>query len=171
MRRIVATLRPGRGTAAPRRRWGGASERRAAGQSLVELALILPLLLLFGLACIQFALIFRTYDDMVNVTRDAARWVSVHAQNTDTTTRAAIDLRLPASIATGRLTMTFSPPCASLSGTVCTGRTTGAQISVTSTYDITDVLFLPATLGTGAWTIRIPTTLPSYTIFMQVEPS
>jgi Flp pilus assembly protein TadG len=145
--------------------------RRTRGQSLVELALLLPLLLFFGLACIQFALIFRAYDDMVNVTRDAARWVSVHAQNTDTTTRAAIDTRLPSGITSARLTMTFSPACATLSSGLCTGRTTGTQISVASTYDITDVLFLPSTLGWGTWTIRIPTTLPTYTIFMQVEPS
>jgi Flp pilus assembly protein TadG len=152
--------------------------RRTRGQSLVELALVLPVLLFFGLACVQFALIFRTYDDLLQVTRDAGRWVSVHPQvadgNTgvsDGTTIGTVRGRLPASIKTSRLQMAIVPACAAPSGGVCAGRTTGATIAVTSTYDFTDVLFLPTTFGWGSWSIRLPSTSLSYTITMQVEPS
>jgi Flp pilus assembly protein TadG len=152
--------------------------RRSRGQSLVELALVMPVLLFFGLGCVQFALLFRTYDDMVQVTRDAARWVAVHPQVADGgtgvndgTTLGTVRGRLPSGISTSRLTMSINPACAATSGGVCTGRTTGASIAVTSSYNITDVLFLPTTLGWGSWSISIPATLPSYTITMQVEPS
>ena len=142
------------------------------GQSLVEIALLLPVVLFFGLACIQFALIFRTYDDLVNVTRDAARWVSVHAQNTDATTRTAVTGRLPAGITAARLTLDFDPRCDTLNANnTCTGRTTGTQIQTTATYDLTDVLFIPTTLGWGNWAIRIPAGPLTYSIYMQVEPS
>ena len=67
--------------------------------------------------------------------------------------------------------MLISPACSALSSGRCTSRTVGTQISVTSTYDIVDILILPATFGWGTWAISIPTTLPSYSIFMQVEPT
>ena len=34
---------------------------------------MMPVILLFGLACIQMALIFKAYIDVQNVTRDATR--------------------------------------------------------------------------------------------------
>jgi Flp pilus assembly protein TadG len=152
--------------------------KHTRGQSLVELALVLPVLLFFGLACVQFALLFRAYDDMVNVTRDAARWVAVHPQVVDGstgvndgTTLGTVRGRLPASIKSSRLTMSITPACAALSSGVCTGRTTGTQIYVDSSYDVSDILFLPTSFGWGTWAVTIPTTLPHYRIYMQVEPS
>lgn len=153
------------------RRWSRRTGDRSRGQSMVELALMMPVILMFGLACIQTAIVFKAYIDVQNVTRDATRWVSVHPHVTDSSTLATINGRLPAGIDSARLTMTIAPACASLSGGKCTARTTGSQISVTSTYNITDILFLPSTLGWGSWAIRIPTTLPTYSIFMQVEPT
>ena len=154
--------------------WRPGLARRTRGQALVAMALLMPVLLFFGLACIQFAIIFKTYIDVQNVTRDAARWVSVHPQVLDSTNDATIRARLPSGIKTARLTTAYSPQCTTVSGGKCTAaatRNTGDPISVTSTYNITDILFLPSTLGWGSWAISIPTLLPSYTITMQVEPS
>lgn len=163
------------------RRWAGARIRRRSlagparraqrGQTVLELAIFLPLLLIFSLACIQFAIIFTAYMNVIQVTRDATRWVAVHPHALDSTTEATIRARLPSGISSGALTFAFSPACTALSSGKCTARTSGSQISVTSTYTITSHLFLPSTLGWGTLTVAIPSTLPAYTIYMQVEPS
>lgn len=137
----------------------------------MELALFLPILLTFSLACIQFAIIFTAYVNVINATRDAARWVSVHPHVLDSSSDATVRARLPNGISSAALTLAFNPPCTSLSDGKCTARTPGAQLSVASTYNIASHLFLPSSLGWGPLTVAIPTTLPTYTIFMQVEPS
>jgi hypothetical protein len=137
----------------------------------MEMAVFLPLILVFGLACMQFAIIFTAYLNMVNVTRDAARWVTIHPHVIDSATVTTVKSRLPAGMTGANLTMTMAPTCAALTSGKCAGRTTGAQISVTSTYNITSLVFLPSSFGFGSIVVAIPTTLPTYSIFMQVEPS
>jgi Flp pilus assembly protein TadG len=149
------------------------SGRLARGQSLVELAVCLPLILVFGLACIQFAIIFTAYLNVMNTTRDAARWVSVHPHVVDTgtgSTDATIRSRLPAGISSAALTMTFTPACSSLTSGRCASRPNGATITVASTYNISSHLFLPTSFGFSGMVVQIPTTLPVYSINMQVEP-
>ena len=145
--------------------------RSLKGAALMEMAVFLPLMLVFGLVCIQFAIIFTAYLNMVNVTRDAARWVAIHPHVVDSSTVTTVKGRLPAGMTGGNLTITFSPACSALSSGLCTNRPTGTQISATSTYNITPLLFLPSTFGFGSIVVTIPTTLPTYTIFMQVEPA
>ncbi|MCC6177352.1 MAG: pilus assembly protein [Chloroflexi bacterium] len=147
---------------------GGPHQQR--GQALVELAIFFPILLLFGLACFQFVAIFLTYADVMRATRDATRWVAIHPHATDTSTRTMIDGRLPSGLTAANLTMTFSPSCTSLSSGKCASRPAGTQISVTSTYNVASKIFLPTSFSFGQATIQIPTTLPAYTMFMQVEP-
>ncbi len=163
------------------RRWVGSrtgrrglshlAQRNQGGQTLLELAVFLPLILIFGLACLQFAVIFTAYMNVIQVTRDATRWVAVHPHVIDSSTEATIRSRLPAGVTSGALTLAFSPTCTALVSGKCAARTSGAQISVTSTYNISSLIFVPTSLGWGTLTVAIPTTLPAYTIFMQVEPS
>lgn len=140
----------------------------------------MPLILVFSLACIQFAVLFIAYINVINVTRDAARWVAVHPHvadgtQSDTTssgtTLGKVKGRLPGGLTSGNLNLTFSPACATVTNGKCTGRDAGVQISATSTYTITSLLFLPSAFGWGSWQVAVPQTLPSYTIYMQVEPS
>jgi len=152
--------------------------RSTRGQSVLEMAIFMPLLLIFGLACLQFAVLFMAYINVANVTRDAARWVSVHPNvidgNTDgstaSSTNKTVKDRLPAGLTKSALTMSFSPACTALSSGKCTGRDAGTRIIVSSTYVISQHLFLPSTFGYGSMAITIPSTLPTYTINMQVEP-
>ena len=106
--------------------------------------------------------------------------MSVHPQvidgdkNTAGTTLYTIYSRLPAGLNTNRLTIAISPTCTHVGSGKCdtpTTRTAGANIAVTSTYDISDILILPSIVGWGSWRIAIPQSLPSYTITMQVEPT
>jgi hypothetical protein len=78
--------------------------------------------------------------------------------------------RLPSNLTAANLTLTTSPTCANLVSNVCTGRTTGSQLQVSGTYNISGLLFLPSQFGWDPWKIQIPTTLPAFTMFMPVEP-
>jgi Flp pilus assembly protein TadG len=145
--------------------------RSERGQSLVELALFLPLIAFFGLACVQFAVLFLVYINVMNTTRDAARWISVHPNVIDTTNLDLVRTRLPSSISSAALQIDVNPTCTTVSNGKCTTRPPGTQISVASTYNISSHLFLPTSFGYGTFIITTPTTLPTYTIFMQVEPN
>lgn len=132
--------------------------------------MVVPLLTFFALACVQFAILFNAYVNVVNATRDAARWITVHPHEIDSDMNTRIRNRRPPALVANNLTLTFSPACSSLSSGKCTGRDAGANITVTASYVITPHLFLPATFGFGNWVINVPTTLPTYSLTMQVEP-
>lgn len=52
-------------------------QKQEKGQSLVEIALVLPLLLFLILATVDVGLGFRTYMVLTNGTREAVRWITV----------------------------------------------------------------------------------------------
>lgn len=51
------------------------------GQSLVEMAMVMPLLLLLALGTADLGLAFRTYIALTNAAREGARWISTHPEN------------------------------------------------------------------------------------------
>jgi Flp pilus assembly protein TadG len=55
---------------------GGLARER--GQSLVEFAVILPLLLLIVLGTVDLGIGFKTYIALTNAAREGARWISIH---------------------------------------------------------------------------------------------
>jgi hypothetical protein len=80
VRRAAATIRPSGQSlvefahvVAPTHR---RHPRSARGQSLVELALVLPVLFLLLGGAIQFGVIFATRHELIQVARDAARWAA-----------------------------------------------------------------------------------------------
>ncbi len=62
-------------------------KRDEKGQSLVEFALVLPVLLLLVLGLIQFGIIFSSQIAITNAAREGARVASVGASNTQVITR------------------------------------------------------------------------------------
>lgn len=62
----------------PRQRGLPSSLRRERGQSLVEFAVILPVLLLIVLGTVDLAIGFKTYIALTNAAREGARWISIH---------------------------------------------------------------------------------------------
>jgi Flp pilus assembly protein TadG len=48
------------------------------GQGLVELALVLPVLLLITMGVVDFGRVFQTYVAVVNAARDGARYCALH---------------------------------------------------------------------------------------------
>lgn len=85
----------------------------------------------------------------------------------------------PATAVVGNMTVTYTP-CEWSGGPVChypssgtpsqgDGRAPGTVLYVTMSYDARNVMFLPTTFRLGFLTISLPTTLPSYTIWVMVE--
>jgi Flp pilus assembly protein TadG len=51
---------------------------RESGQSLIEFAFILPLLLLVVLGTVDLGMGFKTYIALTNAAREGVRWISIH---------------------------------------------------------------------------------------------
>ncbi len=83
--------------------------RREQAQSLVELALLLPVLLLLVLGTLEIGRSFRTYITLNNATREGARWLTTHPSDsagarTLVTTEAA-----RVGLSASQLTITITP--------------------------------------------------------------
>lgn len=117
-------------------------EKKRSGQSLVETALILPILLLLLTGIIDFGLFFNGYLVISNASREGAR----HAATGDSDTQIVTAVRNAASsLDMDRLDITISPD-------EYEGRDTGDSVTVTVTYEysmVTPVVgaFFPETFN------------------------
>jgi Flp pilus assembly protein TadG len=143
---------------------------RDGGQSMVELALVIPLWAIFAFACFQFAVLFLAQVSLMKSGRDAGRWLAVHPHTLDSDTMAAVGSRLPPNLRAANLSISFSPTCTTLTAGRCPNRAPGQQISLTLSYDARSLVFLPPTIGFGDLVVRIPTALSPYTVYVAAEP-
>jgi Flp pilus assembly protein TadG len=161
---------------------------RARGQAIVEFAFTLPLFVVFVLVTFQLGLLFIAYYSETRMARETARWAAVHSKTTDdaaladhvnttmlpglvggTPSVAVGTSILDATATVGKMTVRYTP-CVISSG-ICTraNRVSGTTLYVDMSYDVSDVLFLPATWHLGSLVVNIPTTLPAYRVYMMVE--
>jgi Flp pilus assembly protein TadG len=63
--------------------------RRSSGQSLVEFAIVLPVLLLLVAGAVQYALIVNARHSLIEVARDTARWAATQRFNPCSSSAAA----------------------------------------------------------------------------------
>lgn len=94
------------------------------GQSMVETALVLPIMILIIMAIIDFGFLFNNYIVLSNASREAARMAAVGA--TDAAISATINSLTGTLIAANRTTSIL--PVQSL-------RTHGTQVTVIISYD------------------------------------
>lgn len=94
------------------------------GQSLVETALVLPVLLIILTGIFDFGMLFNNYLMVSNASREGARTAVVGATDTEITT--AVDT-VAGSLDSTRLTITINPDQAA-------GRSRGDAITVTVKY-------------------------------------
>jgi Flp pilus assembly protein TadG len=102
-----------------------------SGQSLVEFALLFPLLLLILLGAIDLGRAFNAYVTITNASREGARYGSTHPTNTSgVTTR--VQAELSGVVVTG-ITQECAPPPPSTLFSACNSTTAviGNQIRVT----------------------------------------
>jgi len=159
------------------------------GQSLVEFALVLPLLMVVIFVTIEVALVFVTYYSETRMARESARWLAIRSSRT-TDTQFADHVQatmLPGLVngthvtqqlgttavdsieQVGNMTIKFTP-CV-WDGTVCTHpkRAPGQTLYVEMTYDVGSLIFLPSTFRFGNLTVKVPTQLPPYKVSVMVE--
>lgn len=113
------------------------------GQSLVEFALILPLLILMLFGIIDFGRIFHAYLTIDHAGREAARAASIGKDDTQVTNTAVTD-------AVG-LGLTADRVAITPTGT----RVSGNEVSITITYPIT---FLTPVIGSIVGSITLEDT-------------
>ncbi len=102
------------------------------GSSLVEMALIFPVLLLLALGTMDIGMGFRTYIGLTNAAREGARWLSAHPDDVDgalaRVSEEAGRLGLSVgAISDGGVAVAISPQRSSYSA--------GERITVTVQYD------------------------------------
>src|SRR6266852_1160801 len=133
-------------------------------QSLVEFAIVLPLMVGIVAVLFQLGILFIAYLSLVHETRDIGRFVAVHPDMIDGTCTTTSSLwkqvcdDAPTVIDKTLVTPTFSPACATLSAGKCTGRTAFSQMHITLQYNASSIIFLPTTFRLGPFlNATIPT--------------
>jgi Flp pilus assembly protein TadG len=107
--------------------------RKERGQSLVEFALVLPLLVVFLLAILDFAWVLRSYVTITNAGREGARYGVTCKTDADIQSRV-VDLSSNL-LSTSDVSVAFTPsgnPCAS--GTYPSNPPLDAKVEVEVTY-------------------------------------
>ena len=131
------------------------------GQSLVEFALIMPLLALIFLGAVDLTRAFYTYIALQNATREAARVVIDFPYEYDDSAActAGNQEALPfVTVSCARGTLTISP--AANTGVSPPRRVPGRQpITVTATATFTPVTFMMTAITGGTITLRASTTM------------
>jgi hypothetical protein len=130
------------------------------GQSVVELALVIPLWTIFAFACFQFAILFLTHISVMKSARGAGRWLAVHPHTLDSDAISGVQSRLPPNIRSANMSFAISPTCTVLTAGRCPNRSPGQRIDMTLTYDYRSLIFLPTTFGVRDVVVRFPTTMP-----------
>ncbi|NTV90895.1 MAG: pilus assembly protein [Clostridiales bacterium] len=100
------------------------NRKQSKGQTLVETALILPIIILLLMGIVDFGLLFNNYLVVGNAAREGARNAAVG--DTDTQIMTIINTAT-ASLDPDKVTVTITPTEAS--------RVSGDEISVTVTYE------------------------------------
>jgi hypothetical protein len=139
-------------------------KRNDEGQSIIELAIMLPFMAYFVMTVLQLALVAFTYIGVTTATREGIRWVAIHPDTTDAAATATIKAGLPPTLNQAKVTVVVTPACTvldPLSGK-CPNRLPGSQLSVTLSYDASSLVLFPG--------VYAPALSPTYTMYMRAEP-
>lgn len=142
--------------------------RRTAGQSVVEFALILPLLLAFLGASLDFARVFQAWITLESATRDAAEIAATQAtttaaaQSLATTTVCSQTSRLAGYVPSGATCIQPAVTVVSFTrSTTASGATTRnpiATVTVSASLPFRTLFAYPVITDAGAWTVRASAT-------------
>lgn len=86
-----------------------AIRRCEEGNSFVELALVLPVLLFLLLGMVDFGLSYNTYITLSNGAREGARWISTNRSNPAGARNRVLTEVARADLTASDVTITFSP--------------------------------------------------------------
>lgn len=133
-------------------------KRRKQGQTLVEAALVLTILLFIALMIIQYGIIMNVHVTVTHLAREGARYAAVNPDE-DARIRNYIISNAPPTINTSRLAITISPPQGHVD------RVRGKPITVIIQYDMRDRMFLPSSF----FGVPLPGTIVTARATMLIE--
>lgn len=125
------------------------SFKNRRGQSLVETALVLPIILLILTGIIDFGLLFNNYLVVSNASREGARSAAIGS--TDDQIRTVVGT-VAASLDSSRLTVTITPD-------QTVGRSTGVAVAVTVQYQYNMITPIIAAIVPGPFQLQTTTTM------------
>ncbi len=123
--------------------------RKNKGQSLVETALLLPVILLLLTGIIDFGLLFNNYLVVSNASREGGRAAAIGS--TDAQVRAVVN-NDTASLDPANLTVTITP-------SESTGRRSGDAVTVTVQYRYSMITPVIAAIVPGPINLNTSTTM------------
>lgn len=118
------------------------------GQSLVETALILPIILLLLTAIVDFGLLFNNYLTVSNAAREGARKAAVGGSDAQINSTVS---NVASTLIPDRLTITITP--------TGSGRTQGDPVTVTVQYDYSMVTPIIGAILPGPIQLETSTTM------------
>lgn len=119
------------------------------GQSLVETALVLPIILLILTGIVDFGLLFNNYLIVSNASREGARSAVIGSTNEQI--RAVVNT-VAASLDSDKLTITISPDLPA-------GRSKGVAAAVTVEYEYSMITPIIAAIVPGPFNLESSTTM------------
>jgi Flp pilus assembly protein TadG len=160
--------------------------RRQKGQSLVEFAFALPLFMMLVFVTIQLSLLFIAYYSETRMARETSRWLAINRNALDTAVGTHVQTTMlpglvsgtptsptvvgnTATVYVGRMKVDFTTCGAATAPCTNANRAPASTVTVTMTYDASNLIFLPSTFRFGWLTTRIPTSLPAYSVSTMVE--
>ena len=127
-----------------------AMKKKNSGQAVVELAFVLPVLILLVAGILEFGLFFNSYLNVAFASKEGARIASLDTNATDQTVTAAVTATVPFS---SSATVTVSPAVPRVTGSPVT-------VTVSTTYTfITPVI--SALVPSNPYTISSSTVMRS----------
>lgn len=117
-----------------------------AGQAAVELALVLPLMVLILLIIVDFGRVFTTYVAVANAAREGARYCALHPGDT-----AGTQSRVRGE-SDGRVILDTA-------GTVCATESDGDSVTVTARATFTPITPFISNLTGQTITVQAPATM------------
>jgi len=118
------------------------------GQALVELAFVLPILLLIVMGIVEFGRIFNAYLIVTNASREGARYASV--DSSDTEIYYAIE-NLTSTLDQSQISISISPNFSS--------RTSGNPVEVSIDYNIDIIAPVIGAIIPNPFTVSAKTTM------------
>lgn len=142
-----------------------------AGTALVEFAMTVPMFLFTVIVACQIALFLGQQFNVMQVTRETARWLAINPHTTDAAALAyARSIARPGMTTQGFTSITTMPACNSLDGSGrCADRVNAEEVSIRISYDIGHVLVTSGDITVGSLRIGLPRTLPPYTAWAPIE--
>jgi len=123
--------------------------KKSKGQSLVETALVLPILLLLLTGIIDFGMLFNNYLVVSNASREGARSAAIGSTDEQIST---VVHNVAASLDPVRLSVTITPDQVA-------GRSTGESVAVTVQYEYNMITPIIAALVPGPLELKTSTTM------------